>query len=75
MGDSKFYKLLAPVIITVLLVLFCIAMFLCYAFFDSRALTLAAGVIFGGGAGVSCYVLYERIKEIESGEEDDLSQY
>lgn len=75
MQGGKYYKLLAPVIITVLLVLGCAATFVGYALLQMPVLTLIAGAVFGGGAGVSVYVLFERIKEIESGEEDDLSQY
>ena len=33
------------------------------------------GIVFLGLCGVAVFVLIERIKEIRSGEEDDLSQY
>ena len=69
-------KMIAPVIIVSLLILYyagvCI-LFLCVPV--PPALKLLLGIIPLLLAGVSIYVLAERIKEIRSGEEDDLSKY
>lgn len=75
MKGGHAYKLIAPIIITILLVLLSIGWFLCYLAMDMPVATLFGALFCGGCAGVSCYVLYERIKEIRSGEEDDLSKY
>lgn len=75
MNSRHGYKLIAPIVITVLLVLLSIGWFLCYLAMDMAVTTLVGALFCGGCAGVSCYVLYERIKEIRSGEEDDLSKY
>lgn len=74
---SHVKKLIAPVIITAIVVL--------YNVFFAIACTIIPDIplgikLFGGGiplllAGVCIYVLIERIKEIRSGEEDDLSKY
>lgn len=70
-------KMIAPVIITILAVVYFIGFAVCFfavpdapAFF--RALILILPLAF---AGVMIGVLYSRIKEIRSGEEDDLSKY
>ncbi len=76
-------KLLAPVIITVLLLIALIWYLLAflliatvdYAFNGLNVLFVLFGVLILGGCGVSIFVLWERIKEIGSGEEDDLDQY
>lgn len=71
-------KLIAPIIITVLLVLY----FIGYAVLivDLGAVLPMPVKVIGflipiALAGVSIFVLVERIKEIRSGEEDDLSEY
>jgi len=70
-------KMVAPIVITVLLALYCIGFAL--TFLRVREMPLLVKLV--GGIvpllllGVSVYVLVERIKEIRSGEEDDLSQY
>jgi apolipoprotein N-acyltransferase len=70
-------KLIAPIVITVLIVLY-------YAAFAAACilirgipvwLKLVGGIVPLLFAGVSVFVLIERIKEVRSGEEDDLSQY
>ena len=55
-------KLIAPIVITALVVLYFIWI-------------IAGSVIPLCLAGVMIYVLAQRVKEIRSGEEDDLSQY
>lgn len=73
----KYSKLIAPIIITVILVLFfsgyCAIWFLIPEI--PLFVKLLLFVIFAALAGVSIYCLYERIQEIRSGEEDDLSKY
>ena len=70
-------KLIAPIIITALIVLY-------YIGFTIIAITtswLPTWAVIAGTvvplclAGVMVFVLVERVKEIRSGEEDDLSQY
>ncbi len=70
-------KMIAPIIISVAILLYYIG----FAYFCmfTRGVPLLVKIL-GGGiplilAGVCIYVLVERIKEIRSGEEDDLSQY
>ena len=69
-------KLIAPIVITALLVLYLIA-FVVLAFLFSIPLwaKLLGGLIPLALIGVSVFVLVERIKEVRSGEEDELSQY
>lgn len=72
----KLKKLAAPIIITILL----LAYFAAFLFGWSEAplplwQKLLGIIIPLGFMGVSIYVLVERIKEIRSGEEDDLSKY
>lgn len=69
-------KLIAPIVITVIFVVY-------FASFAAVCLTipipLLAKLLFGivplALAGVSIYVLIERINEVRSGEEDDLNNY
>ena len=76
-------KLWAPVLITILILTVLIGylfafLFVCtvyYAFNGSALLPVLFCLCICGGCGVSVFVLWERIKEIESGEEDDISQY
>lgn len=72
----KTKKLIAPIVITVLLALYWIA-FVAMAFLISIPLwaKLLGSLIPLALIGVSLFVLVERIKEVRSGEEDDLSQY
>jgi hypothetical protein len=69
-------KLIAPIIITTLLI-GALAGYLAMYFFAPIAGWVKAllAVFFLGLIGVSIFVLAERIKEIKKGEEDDLSQY
>ena len=70
-------KLIAPIIITALVVAYYIGFFI--LLFTTAELA-TVWVIIGGVvplclAGTMVYVLIQRIQEIRSGEEDDLSQY
>ncbi len=74
--DTHTKKMIAPVIIVSLLILYYIGFFiLCICITMPSALKLLFGLVPLLLAGVSIYVLIERIKEIRSGEEDDLSKY
>jgi len=70
-------KTLAPLVIVLILLCY----FAGYAFLCLRSDTLPLVPRLLGGliplllGGLTLYVLLERIKEIRSGEEDDLSQY
>ena len=70
-------RMIAPIVIVVLLGLYYLAFAL--VCFLIPGMPLAVRLIFGlvplAVIGVLIYVLVERIKEIRSGEEDDLSQY
>ena len=69
-------KLIAPIIITVIICLYYIGFaILCIMVNIPLLIKILGGVIPLILAGVCIYVLVERIKEIRSGEEDDLSQY
>lgn len=70
-------KMIAPILVTVILVLYYIGFFLVCALIEGIPLIdrVLAGILPLGLAGVSIAVLVERIREIRSGEEDDLSQY
>ncbi|SHK67605.1 hypothetical protein [Hespellia stercorisuis] len=69
-------KMIAPIIVTILLIIY----FLIYALLITL-LVPSAAVKIGGGllclalSGVTIKVAVERVKEIRSGEEDDLSKY
>ena len=69
-------KMIAPIVITVLVILYFIAYFgfLIYLI-DNIVLKLLSGIIPALLAAVMIYVCIQRIKEIKGGEEDDLSQY
>lgn len=70
-------KMIAPVVITAIMVLYYIGFAYACLFWDGIPLLgkILGGVIPALLAGVSIYVLVERIREIRSGEEDDLSKY
>jgi uncharacterized membrane protein (DUF485 family) len=73
-GHSR--KIIAPIIITILLVIY-LGFFILTGLSNPFSLAIKIIGIFIPLAliGVSVFVLVERIKEIRSGEEDDLSQY
>lgn len=69
-------KMIAPIIFASILIIYYIGFFILCMFIPiPLALKLLLGLIPLLLAGVSAYVLAERIKEIRSGEEDDLSKY
>lgn len=73
----KYSKLIAPVVITIILILFLMGYCAIWLLIPEVPLFIRVLLllIFSGLTGVSLYNLYERIQEIRSGEEDDLSQY
>lgn len=69
-------KMIAPIVIASLLILYYAGFFiLCMCIPIPLAPKLLLGLVPLLLAGVCIYVLAERIKEIRSGEEDDLSNY
>lgn len=69
-------KLIAPIIIAVLLVSYFIIFLTFPLFMGIPLIAKVVGIIVPLSLiGVSIFVLVERIKEIRSGEEDDLSKY
>ena len=70
-------RMIAPVIVTVILVIYFLFWLLgCYVMPDMPVMVkLIGGVIPISLIGVSVFILGERIKEIKSGEEDDLNKY
>lgn len=70
-------KLVAPIIITIFMI--CFILFYYGLIFALIPLSFWIKVLIGflplSLGGVSIFVLVERIKEIRSGEEDDLSKY
>ena len=72
----KTKKIIAPIIITCLLILYFTAFILGIIRIPDSLWIKAVGIIIPlFFIGVSIFVLIERIKEIRSGEEDDLSKY
>ena len=69
-------KLIAPIIITTVVVLY-LLFFILLVLLTGMPwyITLILAAIPGGLSGVAVAMLLERINEIRSGEEDDLSQY
>ena len=70
-------KMIAPVVIVACIVLYYAAIGIAFLYVDNIPLLVRIPIIIVPAAliGVSVFVLRERIKEIRSGEEDDLSQY
>ena len=73
----KLKKLIAPIIITIFTILYFIGIISIFVMDYSipMAFKVIAVIILIGLVFVSIYVLIERIKEIRSGDEDDLSKY
>ncbi len=69
-------KMIAPIVITVLfIVYYCIYFIILLAVLPGIILKLLFGIIPIALAAVMIFVCVQRMKEIRSGEEDDLSQY
>lgn len=69
-------KMVAPIVITVLCVIYYLIYFLLVVnIIPILLLKILLGVIPLVFAGVMIYVCIQRVEEIRSGEEDDLSKY
>ena len=68
-------KKIAPIIITIIVVLYYILYFTLVIFAVSGILTIIFGIVPLLLAGLMIYVCVQRMKEIDGGEEDDLSKY
>ena len=73
--DSKKRKLLAPIIVTIIMVLYYIAYFGLIIWALEGAWKYVLGIVPVALSAVMIAVCVERIKEIKEGEEDDLSKY
>ena len=73
--NSNRKKLLAPILVTVFLTFYFIAYFGFLISLLNGFIRLVLGILPIVFAIVTVYVCVQRIKEIRSGEEDDLSQY
>ncbi len=74
--DTHTKKMIAPVVIAAVLISYYVGFsVVCMLIPIPLAFKLLFGLAPLALAGVSIYVLVERIKEIRSGEEDDLSKY
>ena len=74
--DEHGKKMIAPIVITILMVAYYIFYFgVLLSFIPLMAVKLLLGIIPVLLTGVMIYVCVQRIHEIRKGEEDDLSQY
>ena len=73
--NSNRKKLLAPILVTVFIILYFIVYFGFLISLLNGFIRLVLGILPIVFAIVTVYVCVQRIKEIRSGEEDDLSQY
>lgn len=76
MKKAGWKKWIAPVLITAIVILGLILYFSVFLYLPIPMwCKVLAGIALLALAGAMVYVLIERIQEIRSGEEDDLSQY
>ena len=69
-------KMIAPIVITTITVIYLVLYLTVVLYMDAPAwMTITLGLVLIGFIAVSIHVLIERINEIRSGEEDDLSKY
>lgn len=73
--NSHKSKMIVPIIVTVIMVLYYIIYFGFLISLLDGALKYALGIIPLAFSGVMIYVCIQRIMEIRSGEEDDISKY
>ena len=73
--DSKKKKFLAPIIVTLIMVLYYVAYFGLLIWALEGVWKYILGIIPIALSAVMIAVCVERIKEIQTGEEDDLSKY
>ena len=76
MEQEHWKKIIAPIVIACILILYCLVFFVVCLFIPVPfGFRLLFGIVPLALIGVTVFVLVERISEIRSGEEDDLSQY
>ena len=68
-------KKIAPIVITILIVLYYTLYFTLIIFAVPGVLKIIFGIVPLLFAGLMIYVCVQRMKEIDGGEEDDLSKY
>ena len=73
--DHKKKKMVAPIIITILFVLYLVIYFAVIINTVSGIMKILLGVVPLALAAIMIYVCIQRINEIKGGEEDDLSKY
>jgi fatty acid desaturase len=73
--DTHKKKMVAPIVVTVLLVLYYCFYFGILIYAVPNVWKYILGIFPVAFSGVTIYACIERIKEIREGEEDDLSQY
>ncbi len=71
----NFKKLITPIVVTIILILYFIVYFGFLITLLDGLLKYLLGIVPVVFAALTVYVCVERIKEIRSGEEDDLSKY
>lgn len=76
MDKKHMKKMIAPIIIISILVIYIVVWALCWSIIPAPVLIKIAGLVIAGiFIALSGYVLAERIEEIKKGEEDDISNY
>ena len=73
--DNKKKKMVAPIIITILFVLYLVIYFAVIINEVTGIMKILLGAVPLALAAVMIYVCIQRINEIKGGEEDDLSKY
>lgn len=73
--ESKKKKIIAPIVVTVILVLYYVAYFGFLISLMSGIWKFLLGIIPLAFSAITVKVCIERIKEIRKGEEDDISKY
>ena len=68
-------KMIAPIVVTVIMVLYYLVYFGFLISLLDGVLKYALGIVPVVFSGVTIFVCIQRIQEIKKGEEDDLSQY
>lgn len=75
MNEEHMKKMIAPIIVTVLVILYYVLYFGILIYLVPGVFKIIIGIIPLIFTGLMIYVCVERIKEINGGEEDDLSKY
>jgi hypothetical protein len=74
--ELKMKKYIAPILVSVLMIIYLIVYFgILIMLIENTVFKVLLGIIPAIFSGIMIYVLIERIKEIRSGEEDDLGKY